>query len=265
MRPAAQLAAACQSVLRRVEFHSGTDFASRGAAAPCLPGGAAVCSARWWPTRLPWRRPEASATDRSTPTRTATLPPGRMRASPAARDRRPHRTTSRRATWPDPWHPVHRYNVGACELPIGGARCRNEAEATARTTARWLLHLAQCDSRRPDNGGRHERSCGTHPSWRRASQPFTGVPVPASATRRCLPAKGALGVSGPVAPRSSSQRTLKRRPRCLHRRQTRTRRTLSPRAFAALRSARSLCGRKHQERAVAGPSQPSVASIRRQP
>jgi hypothetical protein len=29
------------------------------------------------------------------------------------------RTMSKRAAWLGPWHPVHRQDVGACELPIG--------------------------------------------------------------------------------------------------------------------------------------------------
>jgi hypothetical protein len=28
-------------------------------------------------------------------------------------------TMSKRAAWLGPWHPVHRQDVGACELPIG--------------------------------------------------------------------------------------------------------------------------------------------------
>ena len=46
-----------------------------GAAAPWRRGGAAVCSARWWPTEPPWRRPEGSATSRSTPPRQPADPP----------------------------------------------------------------------------------------------------------------------------------------------------------------------------------------------
>jgi hypothetical protein len=42
-----------------------------GAAVWCLRGGTVACSARWWPTGPPWRRPEASATSRSMPCRTA--------------------------------------------------------------------------------------------------------------------------------------------------------------------------------------------------
>jgi hypothetical protein len=30
-------------------------------------------------------------------------------------------TTSGSATWPDPLRPVHRHDVGVCELPIGGS------------------------------------------------------------------------------------------------------------------------------------------------
>jgi hypothetical protein len=45
------------------------------------------------------------------------------------------RTTNRSATWSDPLRPVHRQDVGACELPIGRElehrRCRDEADGAA--------------------------------------------------------------------------------------------------------------------------------------
>jgi hypothetical protein len=48
------------------------------------------------------------------------------------------RTTNRSATWSDPLRPVHRQDVGACELPIGRElehrRCRDEADGLVRTS-----------------------------------------------------------------------------------------------------------------------------------
>ena len=59
-----------------------------GAAARCRPGGAAACSARWSPTGPRWRRPEASATSRSTPPRTADRSSSDSASSSSPRRRR---------------------------------------------------------------------------------------------------------------------------------------------------------------------------------
>jgi hypothetical protein len=68
------------------------------------------------------------------------------------------RTTNRSATWSDPLRPVHRQDVGACELPIGRElehrRCRDEAR---RGAARLPDPSAELD----DRGEPNARSSGT--------------------------------------------------------------------------------------------------------
>jgi hypothetical protein len=53
-------------------------------------------------------------------------PPARLQLAtpsehPRSGPRRPLRTTNGSATWPDPLRPVHRHDVGACKLAIGGS------------------------------------------------------------------------------------------------------------------------------------------------
>ena len=62
----------------------------------------------------------------------------RKRASASLGVRRPLRTTRRRATSPESWHPMHRHEVAARELSIRRARYRIEAQAAVGHVPRWL-------------------------------------------------------------------------------------------------------------------------------
>jgi hypothetical protein len=119
----AETAVASRASISRTRIASGTPQAR--------PGGDR--SDRWAVPTTP-SVPPLSNTRRSPRPRVQTVRARALSRRWVRRSRAPKMsswTTSRRATWPGPWHPVHRHDVGACALPIGGARCLKEANGGA--------------------------------------------------------------------------------------------------------------------------------------
>ena len=88
------------------------------------------------------------------------------RSSPPTLTRRPLRTTSTSATWPNPWHPVHRHDAWACKSPIGGevrapslSQRGGNAPAAGYATRRHVRPV-QRDARTSDSRHDGDRSRG---------------------------------------------------------------------------------------------------------